>query len=60
MIDIKYTYTLEWSSEDNAYICRCEGYTSLGTHGDTPMEALTEMIKVIKEIELWEKEGISG
>ncbi|KKK59535.1 hypothetical protein LCGC14_3033440, partial [marine sediment metagenome] len=44
----------------NAYICRCEGYTSLGTHGDTPMEALTEMIKVIKEIELWEKEGISG
>lgn len=47
----KYSYTIQWSDEDKAYICRCKEYPSLGTHGNTSTEALFEMNAVLCDIE---------
>ncbi len=46
----KYTYTIKWSDEDEAYICRVDHFPSLGTHGETPEEALKEMNIVLELI----------
>ena len=56
MIKQRYAYTLKWSKEDEVYICRVEKYPSLGTHGDTPEEALKEMKIVLNFIEKGLKE----
>jgi predicted HicB family RNase H-like nuclease len=54
----KYSYALEWSEEDEAYIARCREFPSLSAHGDNPEEALKEIRYVVKEsIEWLEEEG---
>ena len=39
--------TIEWSQEDKAFLARGRGYT---THGDTPIEALKELMSVLSMI----------
>jgi predicted RNase H-like HicB family nuclease len=54
----KYSYALEWSEEDEAYVARCREFPSLSAHGDDPEEALKEIKYVVKEsIEWLEEEG---
>ena len=38
----RYTYRIEWSSEDKAFIARCAEFPGLGAHGNTQEEALTQ------------------
>lgn len=52
----KYTYRIEWSEEDGAYICRCLEFPSLVAHGDTQDQALNELKSVVKESIEWLKE----
>jgi predicted RNase H-like HicB family nuclease len=49
----KYTYRIEWSEEDEVYICRCLEFPSLAAHGDTPEEALGELKKVVQDSIEW-------
>ena len=51
VIKNRYTYTIKWSAEDEVYVCRIERFSSLGTHGNTPEEALKEMNIVLDYIE---------
>ena len=41
-----YTYYVTWSEEDQVYIARIIEYESLAAHGDTPEEALRQIIFV--------------
>jgi predicted RNase H-like HicB family nuclease len=52
----KYTYRVEWSSEDNAHIARCLEFPSLMAHGNTAGSALVEMEKVVEESIAWMRE----
>lgn len=57
MID-KYTFRLEWSEEDCAYIARCLEFPSLAAHGSTREEALQQIEAVVLESVQWmEEEG---
>ena len=51
IIKKRYAYKIKWSSEDEVYVCRIEQFPSLGTHGNTPEEALKEMNIVLDYIE---------
>jgi len=46
MID-KYTYRIQWSDDDEAFLASCLEFPSLMTHGDTQAEALDEMNNVL-------------
>ncbi len=46
MID-KYTYRIQWSDDDEAYLASCLEFPSLMTHGETQAEALEEMNNVL-------------
>src|SRR5262245_10689055 len=55
----RYSYQLQWSDEDNAYIASCLEFPGLLAHGDTPEEAIREagvalkgVIEVYKESDL--------
>jgi len=52
----KYTYHVEWSEEDKTHIAYCLEFPSLKVHGDTVIEALNEIEKVVKETLKWMKE----
>ncbi len=52
----KYTYHIEWSEEDNAYLCKCLEFPSLSTHGDSTEEALRVMKEVVNESIEWLQE----
>lgn len=45
----KYTYRIEWSEEDQAYLARCLEFPSLIIHGKTPAKALSAIQKTIEE-----------
>ena len=49
----RYTYRVEWSSEDEAYLGRCLEFPSLGAHGQTSQEALAEIESVVAESVTW-------
>ena len=52
----KYTYKIEWSDEDEAYIAHCLEFPSLAAHGYTPEEALEEIKTVVQESIEWLEE----
>lgn len=43
-----YYYTVSWSEEDEAFIGRVAEFPSLAAHGDSPQEALGEILLVVK------------
>ena len=43
----KYTYRVEWSEEDKAFIGRCLEFPSLAAHGSTHQQALQEIASVV-------------
>lgn len=52
----KYTYRVQWSSEDETHIGRCLEFPSLGADGSTPEEALKEIKKVVLASAEWMQE----
>lgn len=48
-MNTRYSYRVEWSSEDEAYVTRCVGLPSLAAHGETPGASLTEIEQVTQE-----------
>jgi len=56
IMDDKYTYRVEWSSEDNAHIAHCLEFPSLMAHGNTAGSALVEMEKVVEASIAWMRE----
>jgi hypothetical protein len=44
-------YYLEWSDQDRVWTARHSMYKSLATHGDTPVEALSELVPLVAETE---------
>lgn len=44
----KYTFRVQWSEEDEAYLANCLEFPSLMTHGDTQVEALDELKVVLR------------
>lgn len=49
----RYTYRVEWSAEDDAYIARCLEFPSLGAHGASAQEALSAIETVVAESVRW-------
>lgn len=43
-----YYYTVSWSEEDEAFIGRVGEFPSLAAHGDSPQEALNEILQVVE------------
>lgn len=52
--------SVQWSEEDNCYICRCLHHPSLATHGEHPEEALGEMRLLLEEVGRDFEEDIDG
>lgn len=52
----KYTYRIEWSEEDQAYIGRCLEFPGLAAHGDSSESALKEIKTVVNESVKWLKD----
>lgn len=48
-MDNHYTYRVEWSEEDSAFIGRCLEFPSLAAHGGTHLEALKEITSVVED-----------
>lgn len=42
-----YHYSVVWSEEDEVFIGRVSEFSSLAAHGDTPRDALDEIIAVV-------------
>lgn len=54
----RYSYQVQWSDEDNAYIATCAEFPSVSAFADSPPDALAEVMQVIDaSIELLEEEG---
>jgi predicted HicB family RNase H-like nuclease len=45
-----YTYRVTWSQEDNEYVALCAEFPSLSYLAETQSEALTGMLKLVKEV----------
>lgn len=41
-----FTFKVFWSEEDQVFLGKVDKFESLGAHGDTPEEALREIIRV--------------
>lgn len=39
----RYTYRIEWSQEDEAFVARCAEFPGLGAHGRSQEEALRQV-----------------
>ena len=53
-----YTYTVEWCPEDRCFIAYVSEWESLETHGQSPINALLEILKMVAfAIEDCEKSG---
>lgn len=46
----RYTYRVEWSLEDEAFIGRCLEFPSLAAHGSTHQEALKEITFIVEDV----------
>ena len=44
----KYTYTVAWSAEDDAYVARVAEFPLLAAHADSTEEALAEIKSVVE------------
>lgn len=51
-----YSFRVEWSDEDEAYVARCIEFPSLSAHGGTAAEALDGIQDVVDESVQWLKE----
>jgi len=49
----KYTYRIEWSEEDDTHIARCLEFPSLAVHGNTAVDALSNIVNVVDESIRW-------
>lgn len=49
----KYTYRVEWSSEDSTHVAYCLEFPSLAAHGDTVVIALANIVDVVDESIKW-------
>lgn len=49
----RYSYRVEWSEQDKAFVARCIEFPSLSGHGDSPAEALTSVQEVVDESVSW-------
>jgi predicted HicB family RNase H-like nuclease len=49
----RYTYRLEWSGEDEAFVARCAEFPGLGAHGHTQGEALRQIKVAVSEALKW-------
>ena len=47
------TYRVEWSAEDDAYLGRCLEFPSLGVHGASAQETLSEIESVVADSVQW-------
>ena len=47
---LKYTYSVTWSDEDEAFIGRVAEFRSLAAHGETAERALAEIQGVVDEV----------
>ena len=47
---LKYTYSVTWSEEDEAFIGRVTEFRSLAAHGATAERALAEVQNVVEEV----------
>jgi len=47
---LKYTYSVNWSDEDEVFIGRVAEFRSLTAHGDSPDRALAEIQSVVEEV----------
>ena len=57
MVEVeKYAIRVEWSEEDDCFISRCIEFPSLGAHGKSRQDAITEMEKVLGTTIEWMKE----
>ena len=52
----KYSYKLEWSEEDELYLATCQEFPFLMAHGNTPVEALKEIVFVVAKTVEWMQE----
>ncbi len=46
----KYTYRVEWSEEDQAFVGRVLEFPSLGAHGKDSISAHRELVKVVGSV----------
>jgi len=46
----KYTYTVSWSPEDEAFVARVAEFGSLSAHGDSAEEAVGELKSVVGDV----------
>ncbi len=54
----KYSYNIEFDSDDDIYIARCAELSTLTAHGETQEEALKEIkVAVLGALEWMKKEG---
>jgi predicted HicB family RNase H-like nuclease len=53
----KYTYRVEWSGEDGVHIARCLEFPSLMAHGNTAIDALGQIQKVVAATLEWMEEN---
>ena len=49
----RYTYRVEWSADDDAYVARCLEFPTLGAHGASAQEALSQIETVVAESLQW-------
>ena len=45
-----YSYSVQWSEADQAYIGRVAEFESLAAHGDSPIAALQEIVEVVRDV----------
>ncbi|MDA3937903.1 MAG: toxin-antitoxin system HicB family antitoxin [Spirochaetia bacterium] len=46
----KYTYRIQWSEEDDAFLASCLEFPSIMTHGDSQSDAIDELKIVLKVV----------
>ncbi len=55
----RYSYHVQWSEADDAYIAKSPEFPYLATDGQTPQEAIAELQEVIEaSIEILQEKGV--
>ncbi len=56
MKENRYTYRVEWSEEDGAFVARCLELPSMAAHGQTAAQALEEVQRAVDAAVEWMRE----
>jgi predicted RNase H-like HicB family nuclease len=55
---MKYSFTIQWSGDDEGFIARCPEFPGLSAFGDSPNEALAEaQIALQLMVETYQESG---